>query len=90
MVDVSKFMTAWQLCFYSDASAKVTLGFGAIFNSKWIYGQWEPGFIKQCNPSIEYLELFALTVAVLTWEEYLENDRIILFWDNASVVEMVN
>ena len=90
MVDVKQLTSAQTLKFYSDVSAKSTLGFGAIFNTKWIAGKWELGFINQCKPSIEYLKLFALTAAILMWGKYLQNNRIIIFCDNASVVQMVN
>ena len=45
---------------------------------------------KKYNPSIEYLELFALTAAVLTWGSKLKNRRITIFCDNLSVVCMIN
>ena len=48
------------------------------------------GFVKECNPSIEYLELFALTVAIDLWGHYFENKRVTIFCDNSSVVHMVN
>ena len=92
MVDLNKISSVKQLCFYSDASACEVLGFGAIFNKKWIFGQWEPNFIKENKPSIEYLELFALTAAVLTWgkEPALCNAQIVVFCDNAALVQMIN
>ena len=51
---------AKELGFYSDASVQLDLGFGAILGKKWICGTWEQNFVKNYNPSIEYLELFAL------------------------------
>ena len=92
MVDLNKISSVRQLCFYSDASACESLGFGAIFNKKWIFGQWEPNFIKENKPSIEYLELFALRAAVLTWEKEpaLYNAQIVVFCDNEAVVHMIN
>ena len=56
MVDINSSVTACELMFYSDASAKTTLEFGALFNNSWLAAQWELGFIKKHNPSIEYLE----------------------------------
>ena len=92
MVDVDRFITSEQLFFYSDASANPELGFRAVFNQKWLFGQWELGFIRECSPSIEYLELFALTAAILTWAEDVElcNNRIVIFCNNMTVVQMVN
>ena len=83
MIDLYSVKDATQLDFYSDASAAEFLGFGAIFEDRWLYGQWERGFIKQNNPpSIEYLELYTLTAAVLTWGDQLQIQRIIIFCDN--------
>ena len=49
-----------------------------------------PEFLKNCKPCIEYLELFAVTAAVLVWIHNFKNKRIILFCDNKSVVDMIN
>ena len=46
--------------------------------------------LKKFKPSIEYLELYAVTAAVLTWIHQFKNRRIILFCDNQSVVDMIN
>ena len=90
MIDLNLAITAQELNFYTDASANATLGFGGIFNRAWICQQWEPGFIATYNPSIEYLELFALCAAILTWGGNLRNKRVIVYCDNMSVVNMIN
>ena len=90
MVDLLKVNSASELMFYSDASANPRLGFGAIFGKNWLFAQWSNGFVEQNWPSIEYLELYALSAAVLTWSHLLENQRIVLFCDNTAMVGMVN
>ena len=91
MIDWDKnTILATQLNFSSDASRNGLLGFGAVFNKHWTYEQWEPGFIANCDPSIEYLELFGVVAALLTWGHELKDRRIILFCDNMSVVGMIN
>ena len=60
---------------YSDASGKI--GFGALCGSSWMYGRWG-NFLSE-DPSIEYLELFALTVGVLAWIKRFENGRIYIY-----------
>ena len=57
MVDLSTTVRMQQLNFTSDASANPILGFGATFNTKWIFAQWEPGYIDEAakEPSIAYL-----------------------------------
>ena len=42
------------------------------------------------KPSIEYLELFAVTVGVLNWVKLFHNRKIVLFCDNEAVVHMIN
>ena len=90
MLDLNMFMKSETLKFYSDASAVEQLGFGSVFGSKWLFGQWETELIEKYNPSIEFLELFALCAGILTWQKELMNCRIIIFCDNMSVVNMIN
>ena len=90
MVDLNESLTADQLQFYSDASAAKTLGFGAVFNDEWLFGQWEENYISHFKPNIEYLELYALVAAFLTWGHQIRNTRMILYCDNSAVVTMIN
>ena len=55
-----------------------------------MYSQWDEIFINQEQPSIEYLELWALVAGVVSWIHRFHNQRVILFCDNMSVVEMIN
>ena len=75
---------------YSDASRNFKLGFGAYCGPKWTFGQWDEQFCSEVEPSIEYLELFGVTVAVLNWLKLFPNMRIVLFCDNQAVGHMVN
>ena len=77
---------ASEINMYSDASGKI--GFGALCENSWMWGEWKE-FLKH-DPSIEYLELFALTTGVITWIHRFANRRVVLFCDNISVVHMVN
>ena len=67
MIDLHKTLQATDIGYYSDASAAQTLGFGCTFGCKWVFGQWPEGFIKTCEPSIEYIELFGLCAGLLSW-----------------------
>ena len=82
--------TSDEISFYSDASKKI--GFGAVLNDRWLRGDWNPEFIKTEDPSIAYLELYALCAGVLAWENHTEliNTRITIFCDNIALVEMIN
>ena len=70
--------------FTSDASLNPRLGMGAVFGNHWLVVQWEYNFKVEQEPSIEFLELYALTAAVTTWagtDGKLANNRIIIFCD---------
>ena len=91
MINICEFtVTAKELFFYSDASGNCELGFGAVFQDRWLFGRWETGYVAVNNPNIENLELFALVTAVTTWGESLQNIRMVLFCDNEAVVSMIN
>ena len=81
-----------MLNFASDASKSRVLGMGAVFNNHWIIAQWPEGYISDLDPSIEFLELYALTMAVLTWswKPQMHNCRVTIFCDNEAVVHMIN
>ena len=83
-------LEAEVLSFTSDASANKNLGFGMVFDKEWSFGQWEQGFIEDCNPSIEDLELFALCAGVFIWSHKLANRQVVVACDNQSAVYMVN
>ena len=90
MVDLGTTVSAHTLNFWSDASASEKLGFGAVFEDSWLYSRWEDGYIRKFNPSIEYLELYAVIAAIYIWQDRLRNIRMTLFCDNQAVVGMVN
>ena len=87
-LDFSKDVQADQLDFTTNASGKI--GFGAVLGTKFMHGLWDKVFLEDKQPSIEYLELYALVAACLAWTHNYPNCRIIMFCDNQSVVAMVN
>ena len=82
-------LRADQIDMYLDSSRNFRLGFGAFCQNEWTYGQWNADFLNRAQPSIEYLELFAVTIAVLNWIKKFKNKRVILFCDNESVMYML-
>ena len=90
------FMDFWglrdaeELDLYTDASKNSSLGFGGWCSGSYFYSPWDRAFIEKCDPSIEFLELFALVAGALAWTHRFRNSRIILFTDNDSVKNMVN
>ena len=92
LMDFTKYWNAEDLFFYSDASKNFDLGFGGICQTSWMFTQWDSQFLSKRTPepSIQYLELFALTAAVLAWVGRFRNKRIVIFCDKMSVVQMIN
>ena len=81
---------AEEIQFFSDATKNKSLGFGGRFENFWTFGQWEDGFIEQCDPSNEYLELYAVPGNIFLWDKYLANWCVIIFCDNESMVYALN
>ena len=81
---------ASEINLYSDASHHFEKGFGAYCEQQWTFGVWNKPFMEAKEPSIEYLELFGVTVAVLLWIHKFQNKRVVLFCDNESAVHMIN
>ena len=52
--------------------------------------QWDSEFIIHKDPSIGYLELYAVTAAVLAWGHKLANRRVTIFCDNDGCCKIIN
>ena len=92
-IDIDQTRYAEVLNFYSDASMSIKHGgLGAVYNNSYIVAKWNTSFLLQEHPSIEFLELFALCAALLTWGDQPElcNTRIGIWCDNTSVRDMIN
>ena len=96
-VDIDTGCNSETLNFYTDSSLNKNLGYGGIFNRRWMIGKWGSSFITEQSPSIQFLELYALVAGIVTWgnmnnqEGYsLRNTRVDVFCDNKSVMYMVN
>ena len=63
-LDTCKQLSAVDIDMFSDASRNFDRGVGAYCDKDWTYGQWDHAFMKRCEPSIEYLELFGVALAV--------------------------
>ena len=80
---------AIDLDLFTNSSHNFSLGCGGIFGNKWFFIGWD-SFTALVNPSIKYLELFAVTVAVALWAKEWKIKKIFLFCDNESAVHMIN
>ena len=75
---------------YFDASGSGQKGFGAYCGPEWTFHQWDQEWFLSAKPSIEYLELFGVAVAVKNWIKFFRNSTIMLHCDNESVCRMIN
>ena len=94
-MDYDNVWTPEDLDWYTDASKNTKLGFGGIFGASWFAKNWTEddnigNFIVDKDPSIQYLELYAVTVSIILWIHKVRNKRIRLYCDNKSVVDMIN
>ena len=72
--DFSKSWNTTDIGLYTDTTKNPNLGFGGVCGTTaWMVHTWDPQFIVQNDPSIEYLELFAVTAAILAWIHQFEN-----------------
>ena len=88
-MDFDKILMANEIDLFTDAAKSDRLGFGCVFGDRWTCGTWN-GFVKECNPSIEYLDLYALALAIELWAPNLKDRRLVVFCDNEAVVNVVN
>jgi len=70
---------------YTDVAG--SLGFGAIMNTKWFYGEW-PVAMKEYN--ITFKELFPIVLAVEIWGSSFKNRCVLFHSDNYAVVHIIN
>ena len=90
-VDLTENKQAPELDFYTDSSGSTTHGgCGGVFGKAWFAAEWSQSLMEEKEPSITYLELFALVMAITIWHKKLRNSRFTMFCDNQAVVEMVN
>ena len=85
---LDKDLSSVELDLFTDAAK--TKGCGGYYKDQWFIAEWDHEFIREHNPSINYLELYAVTVAVINWSALFGDRKIILFCDNLSVVHMIN
>lgn len=72
---------------FTDAAGSI--GFGAYFQGKWTQGKW-PLSVTLCRPSIAYMELFPIVIALELWGPLMANKRVKFWSDNTAVVTIIN
>ena len=57
---------------------------------KWMWGRWDKPFFHEQSPSIDFLELYAVVVAIFAWTSNLANKHVVVFSDNTPTVAVIN
>ena len=73
--------------FQVSSDAAGSLGFGAIFNSRWFFGAWA---VSQQPLSVAYKELFLIVVAAHLWGSQWSMWRVEFLCDNESVAAVLS
>ena len=73
---------------YADVLGNPSLGWGAFLPTKglWMFQQWDQEWFHQFNPSIDFLELYALLARVVIWVPHLSDKTVIFRSDNIPTV----
>ena len=69
-------VTSHTLRLATDASFK---GMGAVYQNQWISARWPTQLVEH---HINFLELFAIVAAVVTWGSEWTNQQILIYTDN--------
>ena len=72
-------MTSRALQLFTDASS---LGFGAVYVDRWVSVAWPQ---SDSVYDINFLELFSVVAAVLTWGARWSNKQILIYTDNEAI-----
>ena len=66
---------------YTDASANPTLGWGIYVPDQglWSYGQWDPHFFQEYQPSIDFLEMYVMLIILDVKRHQIENHYLQFF-----------
>ena len=80
-----KFISADLLQLYTDASG--SLGYGAVFQQSWFYGEWDENW-EDVNITVK--ELYPIVLALELWGKKLQNKSIMFNCDNEALVFVLN
>lgn len=80
----------------SDAAKAPLLGYATCYQNEqnhtlyYCFSRWEQDLISDWDPSVQFMELYALTLGVLLFSAFFKNTKAEIFCDNQAVVHMVN
>ena len=84
----SEIKEAAALELYADTSGNPQLGWGAYLPTQglWMFQQWDTQWFQEFQPSIDFLELYALLAGLVTWAQHFIDKTIIFRSDNTPTV----
>ena len=77
--------TSNTLELYTDSAG--SRGYGAVFGTHWLYGKWPPLWH---HLNVATLELFTIVIALHIRGPKIANKCIILFTNNAALIDIIN
>ena len=75
---------------HTDASGNPKLGCGGWFHEQWFLDPWLSDWLQSSNFSIDFLEMFAVLLALWIWKENFINATLCVFCDNQPVIAALN
>ena len=78
-------LSSTHLHLYTDASG--SLGYGAVFGRKWLYGPWPANWTSK---NIIVLEMFPIVISMILWAAELADKCITFHTDNQALSEVIN
>ncbi len=83
----NEMLSNFDLQLYTDAAGAI--GYGAFFKGQWTQARWSEITLHH-NPSIAFLELYPIVVAITLWGHQMGNHKVQFWSDNKAVVAIIN
>ena len=68
----------------------LTLDSGGRCQNSWFAFKWDKKFIQEKNLTIQFLEMYAVTVSIKLWIHKFANKRIAIYCDNLNCDRAIN
>ena len=78
-------VTSPDIRLFTDAS---DIGLGCVYGNHWTYAQWPEQWAPSPENHINVRELFAVWAAVFTWADEWQDQEVVLFTDNQSIIDV--
>ena len=82
----SHWLTSTECQLFTDAS---DMGFGCYFQGHWCQGKFPDACFQDRLMSINWRELYAITMALAIWGDQFKGKRIPVHCDNTSIVQIM-